>query len=125
MVCPFNWLLREVEDVFGDPGYGLRGCMALGRAHVPGSLYSSSADLSNAFSHVVVPSWMSDFQAGPRLRAKEVPAASRHATWSSEDWVRPVYLRLAMGFTHAVFILLDFAENPGRTFGGAYYALTQ
>ena len=75
----------------------------LGPAAVPRPLLTSSADLSNAFTHVVVPDCFRRYQAGPKVRVSDLPLDWVSGRWRRKEWVRPVYKRLAMGFSHAVF----------------------
>ena len=63
-------------------------------------------DQSNAFTWLEVPRdwWL--FQCGPRVRASELPASWVRGRWPPSRWLRPAYRRLAMGFTHAVALVV-------------------
>ena len=105
MVCPFSWATETVALV-GQPGYGLRGAAALQQVRAPSGCKGASADLSNAFTHIEVPTWMRPYQAGPRVQVRELPVGLVSKLWHPNSWLRPFYRRLPMGSTHAVFILM-------------------
>ena len=66
-------------------------------------------DQSQAFTKLLVPAWLLKYQAAPRLSAKLVfhllPALLQ-ASVSAETLVCACYMRLAMGVSHAVHILM-------------------
>ena len=109
MQCAANYM-------FADPTVRADLCMgggsAISRCFVEAEAMSVSAcDEDSAFTHVRVPLWMTYWQAGPPVRAEAawhlLPQEVRdqicqpHATF-----VSPRYLRLAMGGSHSVYILM-------------------
>ena len=102
MVVPFNHFCFSIDELFGDAGYGLMGAGALDQ--VKGRYEVGTLDQSNAFTHIEAPPWWRRFQAAPRLRAAELPA-EWGKDFSPGAWVRPLYKRLPMGSTLAVFVL--------------------
>ena len=111
MVCPFNWAVEHVDVFMSKVGhdfdYGLRdsGALTQGRL-VDGTLSVASADQSNAFTFVVAPESWWCWQSGPKIRCRDLPTEWTRGRFDPSDWIRPQYRRLAMGFTHAVAILL-------------------
>jgi hypothetical protein len=108
MVVPFNTIALSVDEFMQtNVDYGLMGPAALAQLRlISGSLATAAADESNAFSSVEVPfSWRA-YQAGPRVRAGDLPASWTNNRFRPSDWVRPQYTRLAMGCTHAVWLLM-------------------
>jgi hypothetical protein len=112
MVCPMNDAIKSVEDfIAADPGYGLVSGTALSQARpINGQLCVGSVDESNAFTPVIVPTFWRRLQAGPRIRARDLPPDWVGGRFAPSDWVRPQYRRLAMGHTHAVYILMKINE---------------
>ncbi|CAE7309115.1 unnamed protein product [Symbiodinium sp. CCMP2592] len=108
MCCSFNYLLSDVE---ARSRLGMTGAGALARTHLekPG-LKAAVCDQSNAFTSVLVPEWMIPYQAVPPLPAGEVwellPRRLREGL-SATDWVCPCYMRLPMGCSHSVHILMS------------------
>ena len=49
---------------------------------------------------------MRPYQSGPRVRAAELPELLWRGRYRACDWIRPQYKRLAMGSSHAVFLLM-------------------
>ena len=108
MCCSFNFLLSEVEP---RSRLGMTGAGALARAHFekPG-VKAAVCDQSNAFTSVLVPDWMIPYQAVPPIPAGDVwkllPQQLRDGLLVS-DWVCPCYMRLPMGCSHSVHILMS------------------
>ena len=108
MCCSFNFLLSDVE---ARSRLGMTGAGALSRLHLerPG-LQAAVCDQSNAFTSVLVPEWMIPYQAVPPIPAGDVwellPQALR-GTVGVSDWVCPCYMRLPMGCSHSVHILMS------------------
>ena len=80
MVCPFNWAVEEVDVFMAKAGYpfeyGLRGSGAITQTRlVEGDLSFSSADQSNAFTSVVAPESWWEWQAAPKIRARDLPTS--------------------------------------------------
>ena len=75
MICPFNEVAESVESFLGEaPAYSMYGAGALSTLGVPsGSAFLSTADESNAFSYIETPQSWWVYQAGPRLRCRELP----------------------------------------------------
>ncbi|CAE7879885.1 unnamed protein product [Symbiodinium sp. KB8] len=90
---------------------GMTGAGALARAHLkkPG-VKAAVCDQSNAFTSVLVPDWMIPYQAVPPIPAGDVwellPQQLRDGLLVS-DWVCPCYMRLPMGCSHSVHILMS------------------
>ncbi|CAE7522621.1 unnamed protein product, partial [Symbiodinium microadriaticum] len=103
-------LQAEIEEQFAFVG-GMTGAGALSRLHLerPG-LQAAVCDQSNAFTSVLVPEWMIPYQAVPPIPAGDVwellPQALR-GTVGLSDWVCPCYMRLPMGCSHSVHILMS------------------
>ncbi len=108
MTCPFNEAALDVPTlVGGDPEYGLLGGGALAQVHsADDSMEVATLDESNAFTPLVVPVWWQKYQAGPKVRAGDLPREWTRGRWKDDEWLRPQYRRLGMGHTHAVFILM-------------------
>ena len=108
MCCSFNYFLSDVE---ARSRLGMTGAGALARAHLekPG-LKAAVCDQSNAFTSVLVPEWMVPYQAVPPIPAGDVwellPQQLRDSL-SVSDWVCPCYMRLPMGCSHSVHILMN------------------
>ncbi len=109
MQCAANYM-------FADPtsraDLGMGGGSAISRCFVEAEAMSVSAcDEDSAFTHVRVPLWMTYWQAGPPVRAElawhllpqEVKVKIDHP---HSTFVSPRYLRLAMGGSHSVYILM-------------------
>ena len=109
MQCAANYM-------FADPttraDLGMGGGSAISRCFVEAEAMSVSAcDEDSAFTHVRVPQWMTFWQAGPPVRAElawhllplnlRTQIGQPHSTF-----VSPRYLRLAMGGSHSVYILM-------------------
>eukprot|EP00438_Fugacium_kawagutii_P028165 Skav233604 [mRNA] locus=scaffold109:47718:52210:+ [translate_table: standard] len=109
MQCAANYM-------FGDPSQranlGMGGGSALARVFVRSdSMHVSACDEDSAFTYVKVPDWMARWQAAPPMRAAEAWDLLPHDLRLSIDdpastYVAPKYLRLAMGGSHSVYILM-------------------
>jgi len=110
MICPFNWAAVSVDDINqGVPvDYGLNGPAALMQLRTSSDtgFSMSSLDESNAFSYVEVPEWWTRWQSAPAIRADRLPRHLWEGRFMAHEMLRPGYRRLAMGGTHAVFLLL-------------------
>lgn len=100
---------------------GMDGGGALSRCYVPsGKLGVSICDEDSAFTFVRVPEWMTRWQGGPPVRAAKVwhllpPDLKSEITDPLLEFVSPRYLRLAMGGSHSVYILMRInLEHIGR-----------
>ena len=70
----------------------------------------SAFDESNAFTYVLVPRWMWRWQAVPPLRAKlvwEILPEDFKERVTEDTWVYPLYMRLPMGLSHSVHLLMQ------------------
>ena len=107
MCVPANYLLGTPKD---RADHGLFGGGALAGLSVDGGRWAVAAfEESNAFTAVTVPSWLTRYQCAPPLRASEVwslPPKELHTSLQPWSWVAPSYLRLAMGSSHSVHILM-------------------
>jgi hypothetical protein len=70
------------------------------------SMYTAIFDQENAFSYIVVPIWLALHQALPKVRASEIGSHITGLNVPGDCWIRPCYLRLAMGSTHSVDIII-------------------
>ena len=89
----------------------MEGAGALTRTSVSSDAWQvACCDQSNAFTAVAVPAWMQLYQATPPLPAARVwhllPAQLRDRC-TPTTLVSNCYCRLAMGFSHAVHILMS------------------
>ena len=89
---------------------GMAGGGALTRVHSEGKgLAIASCDESNAFTYVLMPKWMWKWFACPPLPAimvwKSLPL-SLQLLCNPATWVSPQYMRLPMGCSHSVHILM-------------------
>lgn len=109
MQCAANYM-------FADPttraDLGMCGGSAIGRCFVEAEAMSVSAcDEDSAFTHVRVPQWMTFWQAGPPVRAELAwhllsEELRIQIDQPQSTFVSPRYLRLAMGGSHSVYILM-------------------
>lgn len=109
---PGNFCQRELSDIL--PGreeltdQGMMGGASLSRVRTKRrSFHWAGLDETQAFTSVVVPRFLALLQVGPCVSIESVPADLRKPGWNSKTRVRPVYLRLAMGGSHSVFILMN------------------
>ena len=107
MVVPFNTAGRPLSELIeGGYDYGMLAGAALNQVDIPSDLLCfATADQNNAFSHIRVPPWWHRYQCGPRVRARELPADWWAGKYRPDQWLRPQYLRLAMGHIYAVLLL--------------------
>ena len=108
MCCPANYCM---EDAKGSANHGLLGGGALSQMINPSEHMCLGAfDESNAFTSVLVPSWLSFWQCCPPVLAMHVwdslPFELRGRIKTS-TYVYPRYLRLALGHSHPVHILMS------------------
>ena len=81
----------------------------------------AACDEDSAFTYVKIPDWMSYWQAGPPVRASEawdmLPETLKRSIESpTSTFVAPRYLRLAMGGSHSVYILMRInLHHVGKT----------
>ena len=115
--------------MFGDPTrrahLGMGGGSSLGRCFVSNDHMAVAAcDEDSAFTYVKIPTWMSYWQAGPPVKAsvawKLLPAQLQQKISDPDAiFVAPRYLRLAMGGSHSVYILMRInLHHIGRTLFG-------
>ena len=119
MQCAANYAFQDPTD---RANLGITGGSALTRCHVPSDRMSVSAcDEDAAFTMVRVPDWMRLWQAGPPVLAHEVtsllPVSLQERFMNnSHAMVSPCYMRLAMGGSHSVYILMRInLHHIGRT----------
>ena len=109
MQCAANYAF---QDPTARANLGMTGGSALTRCHVPSDSMSVSAcDEDSAFTMVRVPDWMRLWQAGPPVMAHEVfdllpEVLSDSLRNRPHAMVSPCYVRLAMGGSHSVYILM-------------------
>ena len=119
MQCAANYM-------FGDPSsrahLGMGGGASLARVFVAGdSMQVSACDEDSAFTYVKVPGWMAKWQAAPPIPAVQAWDLLPEDLKASIDnkfttMVSPKYLRLAMGGSHSVYILMRInLQHIGRT----------
>ena len=112
--------------MFADPSsrahLGMCGGAALSRCFCPSdSMHVALCDEDSAFTFVKVPEWMSRWQGGPPVLAVRawhlLPAEVKARIQDpSVEFVSPRYLRLAMGGSHSVYILMRInIEHIGRS----------
>ena len=97
-------------DVRHRAALGMRGGEALSGLHVPGDdIEVAVCDESNAFTSVLTPAWMHGWCAAPPIRAalvwSRLPQSLRQRI-NMATFIFPLYMRLAMGSSHSVFILM-------------------
>ena len=119
MQCAANYM-------FGDPTarahLGMGGGSSLARVFVTeDSMHVAACDEDSAFTYVKVPAWMARWQAAPPVLAAEAWDLLSEDLRSSipspsTTYVAPKYLRLAMGGSHSVYILMRInLHHVGRT----------
>ncbi len=109
MQCAANYM-------FGDPTerahLGMGGGSSLARVFVAGDeMHVAACDEDSAFTYVKVPPWMARWQAAPPMLASEAwdlldSTLKAKIVSPSTTFVAPKYLRLAMGGSHSVYILM-------------------
>ena len=119
MQCAANYM-------FADPtsraDLGMSGGSAISRCFVlDDNVAVSACDEDSAFTHVRVPTWMSYWQAGPPVLAKTAwhllpQTLQQQIDDPNKVFVAPRYLRLAMGGSHSVYILMRInLHHVGKT----------
>ena len=119
MQCAANYM-------FGDPTLrahlGMGGGSSLARVFVKDdNMCVAACDEDSAFTYVKVPSWMAKWQAAPPMLASVawdlLGSDLRDKIPRPElTYVAPKYLRLAMGGSHSVYILMRInLQHIGRT----------
>ena len=109
MQCAANYAF---QDPTTRANLGMGGGSALVRCHVPSDRVAVAAcDEDSAFTMVRIPKWMECWQAGPPVRAHEVadllPEKLKiELSGAPHHHVAPCYVRLAMGGSHSVYILM-------------------
>ena len=107
MQCATNYWWDCVDE---RADLGMGGGSALASMYCPGGkAYFASFDESNAFTAVRTPRWFWSWASAPPVKAKDIwtkLSASLKKRLSGDDFVWPQYTRLAMGSSHAVFILM-------------------
>ena len=110
------------EDATNRADIGMGGGSSLSRCHVASdSMAVASCDEDSAFTYVKVPEWMAAWQSGPPVKAAVVwnllsSNLRSQITSPLLEYVAPKYLRLAMGGSHSVYILMRInLHHVGRT----------
>lgn len=110
------------EDVTTRADIGMGGGSSLSRCHVSSdNMAVATCDEDSAFTYVKVPDWMAAWQAGPPVKAAVVwellsSEIRSRITAPLIEYVAPKYLRLAMGGSHSVYILMRInLHHVGRT----------
>ena len=119
MQCAANYAFQDPTD---RANLGMAGGSALARCHVPSdSMAVSACDEDAAFTMVRVPDWMKLWQAGPPVLAHEVfgllpKELQQRYSVRPHAMVSPCYVRLAMGGSHSVYILMRInLQHIGQT----------
>ena len=119
MQCAANYAFQDPTD---RANLGMAGGSALTRCHIPSdSMAVSACDEDSAFTMVRVPDWMRLWQAGPPVLAHEVadllPMSLQERFMNRPHaMVSPCYVRLAMGGSHSVYILMRInLQHIGKT----------
>ena len=100
------------EDVTNRAHLGMGGGSSLSRCFVEGNHMQVAAyDEDSAFTYVRIPQWMTYWQAGPPVKAALAwpllaPDLRNKILDPDCTFVSPRYLRLAMGGSHSVYILM-------------------
>ena len=121
-------LIMQVASnyMFSDPSeraqLGMHGGAALSRCFVETDhLGVALCDEDSAFTFVSVPKWMTHWQGGPPVVASKAwhllpDAVKARIQDPSRQFVSPRYLRLAMGGSHSVYILMRInLHHIGKT----------
>jgi hypothetical protein len=78
------------------------------------TVYGAKSDLSNFYHHIALPDWMVPYFGIPAVRAADVDPALADQ-YGPDFMIYPAFLRLPMGFSHAVPISnamhLNFLSN--------------
>ena len=107
--CPWNFACWSPEDLFPKLVNDLRmlGAAILSTVFATGAgCHFALLNESQAFTSALLLAWMWEWQAGYRIRASCLPRHLWKRSWKSTTWIRPLYKRLAMGSTWAVFLLM-------------------
>ena len=108
MVVSFSYL---AEDTKSRSRLGMNGGGALSRIHSSQQgCEAACCDQSNAFTALVVPEWMIPYQATPPIPAAYAMSLLPNNLRSQvrpETLVTACYMRLPIGFSHAVHILMQ------------------
>ena len=109
MQCAANYM-------FGDPAerahLGMGGGSSLARCFLKAdSMEVAACDEDSAFTYVKVPAWMAAWQAAPPILASDAwdlldDSLKLQIPFPNTTYVAPKYLRLAMGGSHSVYILM-------------------
>ena len=119
MQCAANYM-------FGDPTtrahLGMGGGSSLARVFVKDDhMCVAACDEDSAFTYVKVPAWMANWQAAPPMLASTAwdllgPELRDKILQPELTYVAPKYLRLAMGGSHSVYILMRInLQHIGKT----------
>ncbi len=103
-----NYWFSSVDE---RTNLGMTGGSAVsGLFDTTGSARMATWDQGNAFTSVRTPRWMWPWVTAPPLRARDIwkrLSSSLRSLLGPAGWVYPQYTRLAMGSSHAVFILMS------------------
>ena len=119
MQCAANYM-------FGDPTerahLGMGGGSSLARVFVASDhMHVAACDEDSAFTYVKVPAWMARWQAAPPVLASTAwdlldDTLRAKIDSPTSTFVAPKYLRLAMGGSHSVYILMRInIQHIGNT----------
>ncbi len=119
MQCAANYM-------FGDPTerahLGMGGGASLARVFVASDhMHVAACDEDSAFTYVKVPDWMAKWQAAPPVLASTAwdlldDSLKSQIASPATTFVAPKYLRLAMGGSHSVYILMRInIQHIGNT----------
>lgn len=119
MQCAANYM-------FGDPALrahlGMGGGSSLARVFLrKDEMAVAACDEDSAFTYVKVPHWMAAWQAAPPILASQAwdllsPGLRELISSPQTTYVAPKYLRLAMGGSHSVYILMRInLHHIGKT----------
>lgn len=109
MQCAANYAFQDPSE---KAHLGMAGGSALTRCGVPSDCMAVAAcDEDSAFTMVRVPEWMAAWQCGPPVQVHEVfsllpKSLQDRFSPHSIEWIAPKYVRLAMGGSHSVYILM-------------------
>ena len=107
MQCSTNYWWDCVNE---RANLGMGGGSALSAMYCPGGkAFFASFDESNAFTAVRTPQWFWKWACAPPVKARDIwrkLSKDLQQRLSMDDFVCPQYTRLAMGSSHAVFILM-------------------
>ena len=112
MQCAANYWWSDCRK---RENHGMLGGVALARVHAEtGCIAAGALDESNAFTSVLCPPWMWGWCTAPPVVAKhlwDILPIRLTSRISPETLVYPQYMRLAMGSSHSVHLLMNANIN--------------